>query len=269
MDERETLMPIGRFARACRLGIKALRHYDDEGLLRPAFVDRATGYRYYARSQAREAVAIAMLRSLEVGLPAIRAILAAPPAQRARLLAAEGERQRAELARRARAVRAVERLAAAHELMPYAIALRREPALLVAKRSCTTTPEALVRDSTALVYELLGELRAAGCEPRMPVLCENEAPDAEERIVVHACAALQPPTPRLLRARVETLPAGTFAALCHSGSYDELGLAHHALYAWAQEHGHEAAGPIREIYRNDPADVTEDALETEVLLPLA
>jgi hypothetical protein len=37
----ETLMPIGRFSKSCRLSIKALRHYDEQGLLRPAHVDPA------------------------------------------------------------------------------------------------------------------------------------------------------------------------------------------------------------------------------------
>ena len=54
----------------------------------------------------------------------------------------------------------------------------------------------------------------------------------------------------------------------HVGPYEELGLAYHALYAWAQEHGHEPRGLIREIYVNDPANVRPEALQTEVLLPL-
>jgi DNA-binding transcriptional MerR regulator len=269
VTDREMLMPIGRFARACRLGVKALRHYDEEGLLRPAFVDADTGYRYYARSQARPAVTIAMLRSLGVGLASIRTILAAGPRERARLLAAESERQRAELIQREHALRAVERLAAADDLMPYAIALRRETSLLVAQRSVITTPDALVADSTAAIHALLAELRESGRTPRMPVLCVNEAPDAEERILVNACAAVDAREPRLARSRVVELPGGDFASLTHRGSYEELGLAHHALYAWAQERGHEAAGAIREIYANDPAHVAREDLVTEVLLPVA
>ena len=269
MTDRETLMPIGRFARACRLGVKALRHYDEAALLRPAFVDAATGYRYYARRQAREAVTIAMLRSLGVGLAPIRAILAAGPRERAQLLAAESERQRAELLRREHALRAVERLAAAGDLMPYAIALRREAPSLVAQRSVLTTPDALVADSTAAIHALLAELRESGREPRMPILCVNEAPDAEERILVHACAAVETREPRLPHSRVAELPGGEFAALTHRGSYEELGLAHHALYAWAQERGHEVTGAIREIYANDPAHVAPAELVTEVLLPVA
>jgi MerR family regulatory protein len=53
------LMPIGRFSRACRLSIKALRHYDELGLLRPAFIDPRSAYRYYGREQAPTAIAMA------------------------------------------------------------------------------------------------------------------------------------------------------------------------------------------------------------------
>ena len=73
----ETLMPIGRFSKSCRLSIKALRHYDEQGLLCPAHVETETGYRYYTRAQARDAVLIGMLRSLGIGVSAIREILAA------------------------------------------------------------------------------------------------------------------------------------------------------------------------------------------------
>lgn len=44
MESLETqLMSIGRFARLTGLTVKALRHYDEVGLLRPAAVDAETG----------------------------------------------------------------------------------------------------------------------------------------------------------------------------------------------------------------------------------
>src|SRR5262249_38733062 len=69
----EVLMPIGRFAGVGRLRVK---HYDDLGLLRPARVDPDSGYRYYRADQAREALSIGLLRSLDVPLPAIGQVLA-------------------------------------------------------------------------------------------------------------------------------------------------------------------------------------------------
>ena len=64
-------MPIGRFSNACRLSIKALRHYDDVDLLKPAFIDPNNGYRYYSVEQGRDAVLIAMLRSLDRRNPCV------------------------------------------------------------------------------------------------------------------------------------------------------------------------------------------------------
>ena len=64
------------------------------------------------------------------------------------------------------------------------------------------------------------------------------------------------------------LPAGAFARVLHVGPFETLGLAYHALHAFAQERGHERRGPMREIYVNDPADVAPEAIETEVWMPL-
>jgi DNA-binding transcriptional MerR regulator len=69
------LMSIGRFARLTGLTVKALRHYDDVGLLRPATVDTETGYRSYRPDQVRQAETIRMLRRLELPLDDIRALL--------------------------------------------------------------------------------------------------------------------------------------------------------------------------------------------------
>ncbi len=68
----KTLVPIGRFSAICRLSQKALRLYDEMGLLRPAWVDPDSGYRYYAVAQAVEAERIRLLRSLEVVYAALQ-----------------------------------------------------------------------------------------------------------------------------------------------------------------------------------------------------
>ena len=264
----ESWMPIGRFARACRLSVKALRHYDEEGLLTPARVDPQTGYRYYARAQARSAVLIGMLRSLGVSLSSIRAILTAPDAERPALLSREEARLQGEIARREQALRSLRRIAREGSLTPYEVSLRREPALRVASLETDTTLERLIPDTTALIYALFDELRACGRTPRAPVLCMNGEPDAEERLRVTAGAGVDEPFPALARARPLELPAGTFACVVHRGAYEELGLAYHALHAWVQEHGHEPRGCVRELYRNDPAEVAPEELVTELLLPI-
>jgi DNA polymerase-3 subunit beta len=58
---------IGEMARASGLSVSALRFYDSAGVLVPASVDPATGYRRYADDQLRAARLIAGLR--RVGMP--------------------------------------------------------------------------------------------------------------------------------------------------------------------------------------------------------
>jgi len=76
MEATTTLMPIGRFARLTGLSVKALRHYDDLGLLRPAAVDADSGYRSYSTDQFERAETIRLLRRLELPLDDISTLLA-------------------------------------------------------------------------------------------------------------------------------------------------------------------------------------------------
>jgi DNA-binding transcriptional MerR regulator len=90
------LIPIGRFARLSGLSIGALRHYDELDLLRPADVDRFTGYRRYRPDQLDTARVIGRLRDLEVPIDEIRAVLAADdPAEQRRLIADQRRRAQA------------------------------------------------------------------------------------------------------------------------------------------------------------------------------
>ncbi|GLW45833.1 hypothetical protein Stsp02_14950 [Streptomyces sp. NBRC 14336] len=80
----EDMLTIGAFARACRLSPKALRLYDELGLLRPARVDPETGYRHYAPGQLEQARLVAWLRRIGMPLARIREVGALPPRAAAR-----------------------------------------------------------------------------------------------------------------------------------------------------------------------------------------
>ena len=77
------LVSIGEFSRLSRLSPKALRLYDELGLLVPDHVDAATGYRWYADKQLDQARVVALLRRIGVPLAQIRDMLALDPASAA------------------------------------------------------------------------------------------------------------------------------------------------------------------------------------------
>jgi DNA-binding transcriptional MerR regulator len=69
-------LTVGQAARLAGVTPKALRHYDRIGLLRPAAVDRATGYRRYEPEQVEQVRLIRRLRAMELPLDEIRRLLA-------------------------------------------------------------------------------------------------------------------------------------------------------------------------------------------------
>jgi DNA-binding transcriptional MerR regulator len=77
------LVSIGEFSRLSRLSPKALRLYDELGLLVPDHVDAATGYRWYAEAQLDQARVVALLRRIGVPLAQIKDMLALDPASAA------------------------------------------------------------------------------------------------------------------------------------------------------------------------------------------
>ena len=74
----DDLMPIGEFSERSGLSPKRLRSYAAGGLLVPAAVDSASGYRYYSPGQLHDAKLIDTLREAGMPLADITAFLRDP-----------------------------------------------------------------------------------------------------------------------------------------------------------------------------------------------
>ncbi|NUP42421.1 MAG: MerR family transcriptional regulator [Streptomyces sp.] len=264
-------LSIGQFARLVRLSVKQLRHYAELGLLPPAWVDPDTGYRYYRADQARDAMSIGLLRSLDVPLAAIKDVLSTQDP--ARVLGDVRDRLDDELARRRRSLAALERILAGG--LPTAeVTLRREePQRVAVVRDVADSPEDIGRVTGACVGRLLA-LLAAG-EHGKPEegadglrLVGLFPVDLGEYIPITMTAALPEGRPAPQGTTADLLPGGTFACATHTGPYDQISLTGHALVAWCVERGHTPSGPIRELYLNDPAVTAPDQLVTQLLIPL-
>jgi predicted transcriptional regulator YdeE len=69
------MLKIGEFSTAAKVSIKTLRYYDQMGLLKPAWKDRFTGYRFYHHSQIEELNRILALKELGFSLEQVQTIL--------------------------------------------------------------------------------------------------------------------------------------------------------------------------------------------------
>ena len=151
------LMSIGEFARLSRLSAKALRLYDELGLLPPAQVDPDSGYRWYAAGQLDNARLVALLRQIGVSLAQIRLILSLEPEAAAAQVGAYWSGAEADHAgRRDLAGYLVDRVAGKRSVM-YEVKVRDIPArsLLCLLRHASSEQEVW-----AMGKEVIGMLKA-------------------------------------------------------------------------------------------------------------
>ena len=71
-------MQIKEFAEFTGVSVRTLHYYDEIGLLRPAFVDKSTGYRFYDEKSLLRMQEILFYRELDFSLKSIGEILSSP-----------------------------------------------------------------------------------------------------------------------------------------------------------------------------------------------
>ncbi|WP_318616072.1 MerR family transcriptional regulator [Sporosarcina sp. YIM B06819] len=67
------MLSIGKTARLVGVTVKAIKHYEEMGLIKPAFINQETGYRFYSQMEQQQLVRIKTLRRFGVSLSAILA----------------------------------------------------------------------------------------------------------------------------------------------------------------------------------------------------
>src|SRR5918912_850 len=233
----EDLVPIGRFAQAARLSQKALRLYDENGLLPPVRVDEASGYRYYDWRQARRARRIALLRQAGMPLAEIGRFLDDPrpdalDAHRARLEAEHADR-----------LEVLDFVRATTEEEPmFEVTLKQTPEQRYVSRTREHVPQEEVEE---FVISSLRDLASA-----------HEPADAPFT-VYHGLAPNGDDAEPTISPVEVCLPTAEIASTIARGEqcrYPQIVAAYDAVWEWAKEHGRDFAGPPREIYRFGPGE---------------
>jgi DNA-binding transcriptional MerR regulator len=269
------MIKIGDFARLSQISIVTLRHYDEMGLLRPALVDRFTGYRYYAISQLPQLNRILALKDLGFSLEQIRHVLAdgLTAAQlRGMLILKRAEVEQRLAAEQERLVRIEVRLRQIEleDSMPnYEVVLKTVPSMLVAsRRVMIPTNDQVPMILRSAFSEVSNYVKQQGGKEMGPCLAVWHTPadvytDEDTEAVV--------PIDRLLhstdRVQVYELPQVEVASLVHAGNFDDFTQGHTVLLQWIDAHDYHIAGPFREIYiKHDHGDLTDSS--TEIQFPV-
>ncbi|MYT75492.1 MerR family transcriptional regulator [Streptomyces sp. cg28] len=269
------MFTIGDFARHGRVSVRMLRHYDALGLLRPARVDPATGYRHYSAAQLARLNRIIALKDLGLTLQQVGEILdekvdAGELRAMLRLRRADLEAEMAAAAARLTQVEArLRSIESEGHMSTEDVVVKHLPRVRVAELTAVATdfePPSISAVIQPLYDELFRRLDAAGIRPTGPGIARYEdAPGGG--IVVHAGVEVSAAPREDDGLRILDLPPVERAAtLVHRGAMEAVLPAVQNLAHWIDAHGHRSAGYPREINLECPAD--RDAWVTELQEPL-
>jgi len=230
----ERHLRAGEFGAVTGLSAKALRLYAEQGLLVPADIDPATGYRRYTPEQIPRARLIARLRALGLPLARIGHLADLTPEARALDLRGWLRTQRALLDERAVVVESVQQVP--DPVLLGAIRLRDVPATKVLCRSRQIDSHLLADFTARAERDIRAHLRASGLAddgPRYVTFEGLVTPDSENRVeaAVACTGAVEPVGDLYLRL----MPARTEAYLPVPPTHEELPLilrVYDAIEAW-------------------------------------
>jgi DNA-binding transcriptional MerR regulator/effector-binding domain-containing protein len=261
------MLRIGEFSRRGRVSVKALRHYEAIGLLRPANVDAVTGYRSYAAEQLDELHRLLVLRALGLSLERIRLVLQGDPSaeHRRRLLderrAAVARRIDAEQAQLAAIEARIRHLEGERDAAAGAV-VRDVPAAFVASLR-RVVPDYGAVDSLfdEIARALPDTARIAG----HGAVWHHCAPH-KQQIDCEALVLLERPVSARRSLKLYQLPACRAACVVHPSDEEDFASARAAAKAAVANQPLEIEGPMRERYFSSAGDSRFDL--TEIQFPL-
>jgi len=257
------MFSIGEFARHGRVSVRMLRHYDAIGLIRPACVDEATGYRLYDASQLDELNRVIALKDLGFTLQQVQAILeeklsAAELRGMLRLRRAEIRATiDAETTRLARVEARLMTIEDGARVPADGVVVKRLAPVRVAELTgvaASYEPEAITPVIQPLYHDLWHRLASADIPAAGHAVAYYED-TPEGGILVHAAvpvaaaaAVAAAATAAAHGVSIVDLPeVDRAAAIIHHGSMDDVLPTGQALARWIDANGYRSAGYSREV----------------------
>lgn len=268
------MIKIGDFSKLARVSIKALRYYDEIGLLKPVQVDQFTGYRYYSTSQLPHLTRIIALKDMGLSLEDIARLLEenVSISHILDLLHVKQSeiknRLEEESLRLTRVEEWLKQVEKEGKMPDYEIVLKKTvPQKVVSIR--TTLPSygdtgKLFNKLAPYVFQIGGQMIG----PPFEIIHDEEFKEKDVDVEVAFPVAVNVPAKGEFKC-YDLSGYDHVATTIHKGSYDTIPSAYNALMRWIEANGYQVAGPSREIYFTDPSTgVPPSEYVTEVQFPV-
>lgn len=252
-----SLLPIGGFAQASGLSLKALRLYDGRGILPAAHTDPDSGYRYYRPDQVPTARLIRLMRSMDMPLAQIGAVLTQPSADAQAIVCSFCRAEEQALVRvHAAASELLSFLAEGNTMITeskaFEVESREMPAVQVISLTRRVTVDALGQHISGSLLSLSGFAQTQGgtlCGAPFGIYHGpvNHTDDGPMEVCFPVRGTFKPEGDVV----VKELPAVQAAVVRVTGENCEFPAivgAYDAAHDWITAHGSQPDGPPREIW---------------------
>jgi DNA-binding transcriptional MerR regulator len=274
-DGNVRYLSIGEFAERTRLSPKALRLYDESGLLVPARVDDRSGYRYYGEEQIDRARLVASLRRLDVPLATVATIVDLSPVDAAAAIARWWETVEARTAERRELAAYLQASLRGEVHNVYDIQTRQMPARTVA----TINRRVDLAGIDAFFNESFGRLRGlgaglegiAGCPYLVfygEVSEDSDGPVELARPVSDEAAAVIADEAGIDRIDEPAHDEVFIRLPARDMSWPAMQPAYEALGAWVATSGRSPSAHIRQVLIADQRTADPDTLVCDLSVPL-
>lgn len=242
----EQLYRIGMFSKMNQVTIKALRYYDEVGLLYPRFIDPDNGYRYYSSSQLEPLHRLLALRRIGYSIEEIKRVQEGESEQR--ILQKKKQQLLREIAERTTMLAQIEGYLQ-QEAESYHMVIKQLPKVIVASiRRVIPSYDTLF----SMMPEMGALMEKADCVCSLPEYCFSIYHDNEYKetnIDIEACEAVTELKPDLGELKFKEIPeVSTAICTMHKGPYSSLPKAYGAAIKFAEDNGYELIDSARENY---------------------
>ncbi|MEA5050935.1 MAG: MerR family transcriptional regulator [Oscillospiraceae bacterium] len=245
---------IGEFSKLCRTTLKTLRYYDEVGLLKPAYVDEETSYRFYTPAQADELQRIQSLRQIGLSIGEIRQIL--DGCSEREILGGKRRALEGEIHELVRRINQIDFLlggddgAAPH----YVPTLKVIPPMQVLSAKLTLPDEGALFRCVDGIWDaaLAANPGVRRLSPPYAFVTYIDTEYREKQIRIEYFEAVDAAGEACGNVRFKTLPQATVLSVLHRGPYADLPAAYLFCYAWAQRSNCLVMGRPRECYIDGP-----------------
>lgn len=271
--QEDDVLSIGVFAQRSRLSARALRIYDELGLLLPVFVDSQTGYRYYRIEQVEKARLIGLMRRLEMPLERIAAMLDLDGTVASKSLAAYWQEVEADHRAKRKLVRQLQRYLAEKGEAMFEIEERSVPEATVLTIQRNVLVDSLPTFIGGAMSSLLDRVSAKGSEVGGPpfVIYHGEV-NKDSDGPVEVCVPFIGNVAESSDFEVRIEPAHQEAYTRITKGQVEFPMildAYEAVHKYIGDRGYEPAGSPREVYFADWDSVGPSDPACDIAWPVA